>query len=139
MSEPAMQRRGLGDVIPVPADVRPDPAGDFTLGTGTAIRTAPGSAEAARIGEYLAALLRPATGYPLPVGPESGEIALLLDDDADGETDGDEGYRLDIGASGVTVRAAAPAGLFAAVQTLRQLLPIRSLLLPLRPNLPCGG
>ena len=123
MSEPAMQRRGLGDVIPVPADVRPDPAGDFTLGTGTAIRTAPGSAEAARIGEYLAALLRPATGYPLPVGPESGEIALLLDGDADGGTDGDEGYRLDIGASGVTVRAGAPAGLFAAVQTLRQLLP----------------
>ena len=66
MSEPAFLRRGLGDVIPVPADVRPDPAADFTIGAGTAIRTAPGSAAAARIGEHLAALLRPATGYALP-------------------------------------------------------------------------
>jgi len=125
VSEPAFQRRGLGDVIPVPADVRPDPAADFTIGEGTAIRTAPGSAEAARIGEYLATLLRPATGYALPVGVESGEIALLLEGDGeDGEgEDGDEGYRLEIGASGVTVRATAPAGLFNAVQTLRQLLP----------------
>jgi hexosaminidase len=131
VSEPAFQRRGLGDVIPVPAEVRPDPAADFTIGEGTAIRTAPGSAEARRIGEYLAALLRPATGYALPVGEDSGEIALLLDPDADsesdgdadGDSDGDEGYRLEISASGVTVRAAAAAGLFAAVQTLRQLLP----------------
>ena len=125
MSEPAFQCRGLGDVIPVPAEVRPDPAADFTIGEGTAIRTAPGSADAGRIGEYLAALLRPATGYALPVGTESGEIALLLDADADadGDAEGDEGYRLEIAASGVTLRAAAPAGLFAGVQTLRQLLP----------------
>ncbi|WP_433725641.1 family 20 glycosylhydrolase [Actinoplanes sp. CA-051413] len=129
MSEPAFQRRGLGDVIPAPAEVRPDPAADFTIGEGTAIRTAPGSTEARRIGEYLAALLRPATGYALPVGEDSGEIALLLDPtpdlDADGDFDGapDESYRLEVTASGVTVWAAAAAGLFAAVQTLRQLLP----------------
>ncbi|GAA3344568.1 beta-N-acetylhexosaminidase [Amorphoplanes nipponensis] len=125
MSEPAVQRRGLGDVIPRPAEVRPDPAADFRIGTGTAIRTAPGSAAARRVGEHLAALLRPATGFALPVGEESGAIALLLDDGAetDGEPDGDEGYRLEITPEGVTVRAAAPAGLFAAVQTLRQLLP----------------
>jgi hexosaminidase len=129
VSEAAEQGRGLGDVIPVPAEVRPDPAADFTIGAGTAIRTAPGSPEARRIGEYLASLLRPATGYALPVGEQAGEIALLLDGDGDGDAegdgdaDGDEGYRLEISPSGVTVRAAAPAGLFAAVQTLRQLLP----------------
>ena len=121
MSEPAIQGRELGDVIPVPAEVRPDPAADFTISAGTAIRTAPGSSEARRIGEHLAALLRPATGHALPVGEGPGDIALLLDGDED--TEGDEGYRLEISPSGVTVRAAAPAGLFAAVQTLRQLLP----------------
>ncbi len=121
MSEPAAQRRELGDVIPVPADVRPDPSADFTIAADTAIRTQPGSAEARRIGEHLASLLRPATGYALPVGAESGAIALLLD--GDGDEDGDEGYRLEITPSGVTIRAAAPAGLFAAVQTVRQLLP----------------
>ena len=124
-------------MIPVPAEVRPAAAADFTIDHGTAIRTAPGSAAARRVGEHLAALLRPATGYALPVGEETGTIALLLDgagdpdglpgDEADPErdgfVDGDEGYRLEIGAAGVTVRAAAPAGLFAAVQTLRQLLP----------------
>jgi hexosaminidase len=150
VSEPEFQRRGLGDVIPVPADVRPDPAADFTIDEGTAIRTTPGSR---RIGEYLAALLRPATGYDLPVIEESGAIALLLDGDSEGgseesgaiallldgegdsdsggggegdgdvDAEGDESYRLEVAASGVTVRAAAPAGLFAAVQTLRQLLP----------------
>jgi hexosaminidase len=120
VSEPAVQRRGLGDVIPVPAGVRPDPAADFTIGEGTAIRTTPGSAAAARIGEHLAAQLRPATGYALPVG-DAGEIALLLD--GSGDVEDDESYRLEIGTAGVTVRAVTPAGLFAAVQTLRQLLP----------------
>jgi hypothetical protein len=45
-------------VIPVPAEVRPDPAADFTIGEGTAIRTAPGSAAARRVGEHLAAPAR---------------------------------------------------------------------------------
>jgi len=122
VSESAFDRGGLGDVIPVPAQVRPAEAEAFTIDEGTAIRTAPGSAEARRVGEFLAALLRPATGYALPVSERSGTIALLLDEDLS-ESLGDEGYQLDIAATGVVVRAAAAAGLFAAVQTLRQLLP----------------
>ncbi|MEU7906711.1 beta-N-acetylhexosaminidase [Actinoplanes sp. NPDC049118] len=120
MSEPVLERRGLGDVIPAPADVRPDPAAAFTIDAGTAIRTAPGSVEARRVGEHLAALLRPATGFALPVGEGSGAIALLLDGD---DALGDEGYHLEVSTAGATVHAVAPAGLFAAVQTLRQLLP----------------
>jgi hexosaminidase len=125
VSEPGFDRLGLGDVIPAPAEVRPDPAAAFTIDEGTAIRTAPGSAEARRVGEYLATLLRPATGYALPVGEDSGAIALLLEDGSAGSVDpfGDEGYRIDIAATGAVVRAGTSAGLFAAVQTLRQLLP----------------
>jgi hexosaminidase len=37
---------------------------------------------------------------------------------------GDSGYQLDVGGQAVTARANTPSGLFAAVQTLRQLLPV---------------
>lgn len=134
--------RHLTDVIPAPAEATPDPAAAFRLRTDTVIRTTPGSAAARRgidehvparqVGEHLAALLRPATGFPLPVedhpgtgegtgrGAVAGAVSLLLDG-ADGV--GEQGYRLDIGADAVTLRAATAAGLFAGVQTLRQLLP----------------
>jgi hexosaminidase len=63
-------------------------------------------------------LLRQATGLPVPVR-DGGSVRLVLD-----ESDkSPEAYRLDISADGVTLRASAPAGLFAGVQTLRQLLP----------------
>ena len=108
--------RELGDVIPVPADVRPDPAAAFTIHSGTAVRTAH-----REIGEHLAEAFRSATGYPVPVSSTAGAIVLDL-----GEVDGgDEAYQLTIASDLVTVRANAPAGLFAAVQTLRQLVPVR--------------
>jgi len=117
----------IRDVVPVPATVEPADGVEFTITPGTAIVTAPGSAEAAAVGEYLANLLRPATSYPVTVGPAAtgvspaGGIALLLTG-ADAAL-GDEGYRLDVTAAAVTIRANAAAGLFHGVQTLRQLLP----------------
>jgi hexosaminidase len=108
--------RELGDLIPLPAEVRPDPAASFTIHSGTAIRTAATSA-----GSLLAEVLRSATGYPVPVSRTAGAVALLLDD-VDG---GPEAYTVDIASDLVTVRANTEAGLFAAVQTLRQLVPVR--------------
>jgi hexosaminidase len=109
----------LGDVIPVPAQVRPVPAVTFTVHSGTAIRALNGTTA---IAEQLAAALRSATGYAVPVSETAGSITLLLDGvDVDL---GDEGYRLEIAADLITVRANAPAGLFAAVQTLRQFVPV---------------
>jgi hexosaminidase len=107
----------LGDVIPVPAQVRPDPAADFTIHSGTAIRVTPGTGS---VGEQLAEVLRAATGYRVPVSETAGSITLLLEDAGHG----DEGYRLDIAPQALSVGAGAPAGLFAAVQTLRQLVPV---------------
>src|SRR5205085_2734680 len=63
-------------------------------------------------------------GYQVPVvsgspGPHRGDtIALVLAGDG-----APEAYQLDVTAGGVTIRASRPAGLFAGVQTLRQLLP----------------
>ena len=57
--------RELGDVIPAPGEVRPDPAARFTIDAGTAISAAPGTEQVAA---YLADVLRPATGFELPVG-----------------------------------------------------------------------
>ncbi|WP_217162553.1 beta-N-acetylhexosaminidase [Streptomyces sp. AC512_CC834] len=110
----------LDRVIPAPASVDPGGA-PYRITRGTRIRV-DDSREARRVGDYLADLLRPSTGYRLPVTSHShghGGIRLRL---AKGSY-GDEGYRLDSGRDGVTITARKAAGLFYGVQTLRQLLP----------------
>jgi len=112
--------RDLAGVIPAPAEVRPVPAANFTISDSTAISAAPGA-------EQLALLLRAATGRPLPVRTGPAEITAVLDES--GEY-GDEGYALTIAADGVTIRAATPAGVFWAAQTLCQLAPPAGSTLP---------
>jgi len=108
----------LDQVIPAPAAVRPG-GSPYRITAATRIRV-DGGEEARRVGAYLADILRPSTGYPLPLvtsGPAGIRLKL-----AEGPY-GTEGYRLDSRPAGVTITAAAPAGLFHGVQTLRQLLP----------------
>ncbi|MGX6602295.1 beta-N-acetylhexosaminidase [Micromonosporaceae bacterium Da 78-11] len=115
MRAPTM--RQLGDVIPLPASVRPDPAGDFLILAGTAVSAAP---QAAGVAGYLAELLRAATGHPIPVGAGDSAIRVLIEE----SDQNPESYRLDIAADGVTLSAPTEQGLHAGVQTLRQLLPL---------------
>ncbi|MGD3110340.1 beta-N-acetylhexosaminidase [Streptomyces sp. YGL11-2] len=113
----------LDRVIPAPASVHPA-QGAYTIGERTRIRVPGGSGEARRIAGYLAGLLRPATGFRLPVTSDGGRDGIVLrlgGQDARGL--GAEGYRLTSGGRAVTISAAHPAGLFHGVQTLRQLLP----------------
>ncbi|MGY0006603.1 family 20 glycosylhydrolase, partial [Micromonospora sp. I033] len=68
----------LGDVVPAPERVLPDPAADFTLPADAAIRVVPAGRDVA---EQLAEWLRPATGFPLPVtdAPDAdGPLVLTL-------------------------------------------------------------
>ncbi|WST42438.1 beta-N-acetylhexosaminidase [Streptomyces sp. NBC_01167] len=117
----APDARPLGQIVPAPASVRP--AGSpYTLTPLTRIRV-DGSRDARRVGDYLAGLLRPSTGYALPVTRDDlpGGIRLRLR--ASERSLGEEGYRLESARGGITLTARKPAGLFHAVQTLRQLLP----------------
>ncbi|GAA4254649.1 beta-N-acetylhexosaminidase [Dactylosporangium darangshiense] len=102
-------------VIPVPAEVYPEPGVVFKLRPDAVIRS-----DSPSVGAYLADRLRPPTGYALPLaqGPGHGIELLLADAPA-----GEEEYTLEATAERVTVRARTDAGLFYGVQTLLQLLP----------------
>ncbi|GGP67247.1 beta-N-acetylhexosaminidase [Streptomyces melanogenes] len=113
--------RPLGQIVPAPASVAPGGT-PYTITSTTAIRVdAASGAEGRRIAGYLADVLRPSTGYALPVKADGpGGIRLRLSGDA---RLGEEGYRLESGRGAVTLTAHRAAGLFHGVQTLRQLLP----------------
>jgi len=121
-AEPAAaEPRPLDQVIPAPASVRPGGA-PYEIGKRTVIRVPHGSAGAGRVGSYLAGLLRPSTGYALPVTGRPGSDGIRLKLGGPREL-GEEGYRLTVSPRAVVLQARTEAGLFHGVQTLRQLLP----------------
>jgi len=120
------QASPLDEVVPLPAVVEPDADVTFRLTPATAIFARFGSDETVRAATLLAEDLRPATGFPLPVvrvpdlGTPPGISLRLVPDDG---RIGQEGYRLDVTRTAVTIAAASAAGLTNGVHTLRQLLP----------------
>ena len=112
-------------VVPKPVSTTVG-VGQFSLTTKS--RIVVGSADATAVGADLAAYLRPATGYQLPIvsgGAHAGDITLQLGRPAalQPDTTG-EGYVLDASPSRVTVTATTAHGLYDGVQTIRQLLPV---------------
>lgn len=98
----------------------------FTLMPEAKIVLSSTSEELKATGEYLASILRPATGYILPIepvglNPEDGHILLSLDHEF--EPTNKEAYQLSIDSKGISIVSSQPQGIFMAVQTLRQLLP----------------
>ncbi|UNS97157.1 beta-N-acetylhexosaminidase [Streptomyces tubbatahanensis] len=136
--------RSLDEVIPAPASVRAK-GKPYTLTPRTVIRVSGGhgpghehgpgrghgrgkksghdaSKGARQVAEQLADLLRPATGYRLPVTTRPGRDGIQLR--LNGERGlGPEGYRLHVTERATVLSAREPAGLFHGIQTLRQLLP----------------
>jgi hexosaminidase len=97
----------------------------FTLVDSTPIVVDAPTDEAVRVGEVLATLMRPSSGFTIPVirGSSASRRAIVLRIDAARSDVGDEGYALSVTADGVRLDARSPAGLFHGVQTIRQLLP----------------
>lgn len=74
---------------------------------------------------YLADLLKPATGFAMDVKPLNSKSSgnnIILDLVESGEF-GPEGYKLEITNDGINISAKEEHGLFNGIQTLRQLLP----------------
>ncbi len=111
-------------VVPVPASLVLGTGAPFEVTRGTVIIVA-NNPEVRAIGEMLAALIRPPTGFPIAVlgdsaNPVSG-ISLGLA--ANRAALGEEGYDLAVTSGRVRLTAYRPAGLFRGIQTIRQLLP----------------
>jgi hexosaminidase len=112
-------------LIPMPVSIT-STGGFFVLRSNSAIYIRGESAELNQIGNYLAERLRPSTGFEIKVistdkVPASGNIFITLS--GTDPKPGDEAYELTITKNMITLSAAAPAGLFRGVQTIRQLLP----------------
>lgn len=107
-------------IVPAPACVVPG-EGTFVLKPETALVAVGPAADVAAL---FAKQIAPAIGFALPVldTPQGGQpmIIFVLDE---APALGAEGYHLTVTPSQVTARAAQPAGLFYAAQSLRQLLP----------------
>ena len=105
-------------IIPRPSDLTELP-GRFVIGSALHLEAGPGTEQAAALlAEYLGpGRPRIRSGPVIRFHLDPGLLLSL----------GAEGYRLEVRPRRVEVSAAAPRGLFNAVQTLRQLLPAQAL------------
>lgn len=120
-------------VVPLPVRVTASATAPFEFTTATHI-VVDGPSEVVRTAEFFARIMRKSTAVPLPVtsvrartrgtarAPAGGNVVMLRLDTA--STQGNEGYTIDIAADTLRLVARTPAGLFFAVATLRQLLPV---------------
>lgn len=119
-ASPSAVGQGL---VPRPASQLSRGGAPFAIVATTAI-VAPG--EAHGVAEALAMLLRPATGFPLPIVAPGAAVtgpAIVMTLDAARESLGEEGYQMEADSGGLRLVARRPAGLFRGMQTVRQLLP----------------
>ncbi len=114
----------LPPIVPQPVTESVVAGSGFTLTGQTPIDVVTSDPDSVGVGTYLAALLKPATGYTLPVTSTTTAQSQALVLDPTGPVGlGAEGYTLSSGSGGVVVTAHGAQGLFRGVQTLRQLLP----------------
>lgn len=113
-------------VVPQPVEVQGVHGDAFALDSDARIVLDADPMEAGDVAAQLAALLRPASGFELPIvrgEPEPGDIALVLGGDEAPKGHEAEGYVLHSDQDGVRIGATTAAGLWNGTQTLRQLLP----------------
>jgi hexosaminidase len=113
----------LPELVPQPVQIQPRTNITFALTANAKIQA---STETARgPAELLAGILRPSTGYALPITTEVSGDGIVLINGADPKV-GQEGYQLDVTPKQVVIRANSAQGHFNGISTLRQLLPPRA-------------
>ena len=112
-------------LLPKPVSVTAS-GSSFELNANTKILVNGDSEALLEVGNYLANLIKPATGFDLEVAstsiePTSNSIYLTISE-LESEF-GTEGYKLNITEKNVTISANDPEGIARGIQTLRQILP----------------
>jgi hexosaminidase len=112
-------------LVPAPASLTVSGGTSFAITDSTIIIADGDNPSLTRTAEILAGVLRPSTGFALPVAPamQSAQRAIVLRVQPDAMASSAEAYRLVVTADRVEITGGSPAGVFRGVQTLRQLLP----------------
>ncbi len=109
-------------IIPLPVSLEQQDGSFLVTSSTGVVAQGPAANEAAKLVEALA----PALGYRLKLvqdSPTAKDSIQLKIEPSLRDRLGEEGYELEATADAIVIRAAAPAGLFYGIQTLRQLLP----------------
>ncbi|MGM0377603.1 MAG: beta-N-acetylhexosaminidase [Bacteroidota bacterium] len=112
-------------IIPKPVSIAAT-NGTFVLDNDVTIYVDAGESELKGNAEYLAGLLRPATGFEFEIRETSSqpENGIFLTTNAQVDTTlGKESYEIEISEKLVKIASTKPAGVFFGMQTMRQLLP----------------
>jgi len=122
LSASAMAQEAESAIIPIPAKVT-QASGTFTINSKTKIILPQANADWLRAVVVLNERIDAVVGYKLPTskGRSSRGNAIFC---RINPKIASEGYTLKVRKGGVTVEASEPAGLFYALQTVRQLLPV---------------
>lgn len=104
----------LNELVPQPVQLQPHPDITFTLTASAKIQLGPETAR--KPAELLAGILRPSTGFALPITDGVTGEGIVLLNNADPKT-GPEGYQLDVTPKQVVIRANTTAGHFNGIST----------------------
>ncbi|MBT33390.1 MAG: beta-N-acetylglucosaminidase [Thalassobius sp.] len=114
-------------IIPEPASLTKG-SGSFEINNSTKIYFQAGNEELGKIAKTLASTFEKAAGISIQVEESANatdvtENSILLTTEGADAALGDEGYTLEVTTTGVIAKATQPAGIFYAMQSIKQLLP----------------
>ena len=114
-------------IVPLPTSIEQDTTKTFTLRTGMGISYDAANEEVTSTAEFLCQWVKETTGIDLQLTPNNKRAAIRLTLGMQGKGTtvvSEEAYDIDVGKSGIIVRANKPVGLFRAAQTIRKSLPV---------------